>query len=94
MYHGKCVEITGQLEAASSLSSPRDKTQAAQQLLSHLVSPFMADMVVFTFILSTWEAEAGGCLGIQGQPGLHREFPVHQYTLHSVLTSLCKFDTN
>ena len=31
-------------------------------------------MVVHTFNLSTWEAEAGGSLWIQGQPGLQSEF--------------------
>jgi hypothetical protein len=29
---------------------------------------------VHTFNLSTWEAEADGSLGVQGQPGLQSEF--------------------
>lgn len=30
-------------------------------------------MVMHTFDPNTWEAEEGSSLGVQGQPGLHRE---------------------
>lgn len=31
--------------------------------------------MVHIFNTSTWEAEAGRCLSVQGQPGLHSEIP-------------------
>lgn len=37
--------------------------------------PFLGQrVVVYTFIRSLWEVEAGGSLGVQGQPGLRSKF--------------------
>lgn len=37
----------------------------------------MPDMVVYICNLSTWEAEAGGWLGLWEQPGFHSKVPLH-----------------
>lgn len=42
-------------------------------------------MVAHNFNPHTWKAKAGGSLGVQCQPGLHREFQASQgYTMRLV----------